>query len=228
MYAARMRLTGALAGAVLMLGLQGPVAASPLRVSLHGLDDPGPATTEPGSTAPARFVAADAAPPPEPAPVPLTGRRPGQSVEPDADEAPARPFVRTHELPADDGAPDLRLPRPDDAGGMARLLRGDGAVAVPAPAGERQLGEFAPPPPMPAQASEPGALDGPPPDAEPLPDLPLVDTDALGYQRLAVMLVVVPLVAVVTAVWWRADRRNHRRRSSRRDGGDRRVRARAR
>ncbi|MBK9360381.1 MAG: hypothetical protein IPM99_04195 [Rubrivivax sp.] len=78
---------------------------------------------------------------------------------------------------------------------------------------ERRLGEFAPPPP----AARADAIDGPPADAEPLPDLPVVDVDALRQQRLLVMMVVVPLVLAATAAWWWVDRgRRHARRTHRR------------
>lgn len=183
-----------------------PAAATPLRVSVQGLDDPGPATTVPGSTAPARFVAATDAPPAPPAP-PTAERR---SAEGEDGETALTP---THELPQGVAGPDLNLPHPDETDGVARLLEGAGAVPVVPPVAERRLGEFAPPPP----AARADAIDGPPADAEPLPDLPVVDVDALRQQRLLVMMVVVPLVLAATAAWWWVDRgRRHPRRTHRR------------
>lgn len=210
------RAAGALAAAWALATV--PASATPLRVSVHGLDDPGPATTVPGSTAPARFVSATDAPPVPPPSTPDERRAAGGE---DGETA----FVPTHELPHGVAGPDLNLPRPDESEGAARLLDGAGAVAVASPAAERRLGEFAPPPP----ASKADAIDGPPADAEPLPDLPLVDIDALRQQRLAMMLVVVPLVLAATAVWWWVERgRRHPRRPHRggSQGGHRRTRQR--
>lgn len=192
-------------GVLALLGLAaaGIAAASPLRVSLHGLDDPGPVTSVPGRTAPARFVAAADMPSDPPAPA---------ERQPAADEDTGQAFVPTHELPLGEAGPDLALPPPDDSVGVARLLDGAGAVAVAPPASDRRLGEFVPPPP----ATVADAIDGPPADAEPLPELPVVDLDALRQQRLAVMMVVVPLVLAATVVWWRVERgRRHHRRSRR-------------
>lgn len=196
--------SGALA-VLVMLGLgAGPAAAAPLRVSLDGLDDPGPVTTVPGRTAPARFVAATDRLAAESA---LALRR---TANDDDDGEPA--FVPTHELPLGEAGPDLTLPPPDESVGVARLLEGAGAVAVAPPPSDRRLGEFVPPPP----ATVADAIDGPPADAEPMPDLPLVDLDALRQQRLAIMMVVVPLVLAATVVWWRVERgRRHHRRSRR-------------
>lgn len=185
-------------------------SAAPVRVSVHGLDDPGPVSTEPGSTAPARFVTADDAPPGTVSPV---DRRAA------AEEEAERELVPTHELPQRPREPHLDLPRPDETDGMVHLLQGAGAAAVPPPVAERRLGEFAPPPPEPAAPVD--DIDGPPADAERLTDLPLVDTDALRQQRLAIMMVVVPLVLAATAAWWWVDRGRRHGRRSRRNAGPR-------
>lgn len=201
--------------------LAGPLAAAPLRVSLHGLDDPGPASQAPDSAEPARFVAVDAeATPPAPRPGPRAV--PLRALEDDEGELDFEP---SHELPRHVAGPEQELPRPDDARGLVRLLDGAGAVAVPAPPVlERRLGDFAPTAPAgsgdeASAAPTVASVDLPAAEAEPTPDLPLVDREAIHRQRLITVLVLLPLLLAAIVLLWRMDRgrrhRHHQRTSHR-------------
>lgn len=194
-----------------------PAAATPLRVSLHGLDDPGPASQAPGSAEPARFVAVEAAE--APPPVQPQGPRATllRALEDDEGELL---FVPTHDLPLHDAGPDQELPRPDDAQGLVHLLAGAGAVVVAPPAPERRLGDFAPTAPDQPDGDAPASptletVDLPAAEAEPLPDLPLVDRDGIHRQRLVTVLVVLPLLLAAVVLLWRMDRGRQRRRPHR-------------
>lgn len=209
-------LAGPLALAItLVLAL--PAAATPLRVSLHGLDDPGPASQAPGSAEPARFVAVEAA---EAAPaVPPPGPR-ATVLRALADDDGELLFVPTHDLPLHEAGPEQDLPRPDDAQGLVHLLAGAGAVVVAPPAPERRLGDFAPTAPAQPDGDAPAAptletVDLPLAEAEPLPDLPLVDRDGIHRQRLVTVLVVLPLLLAAVVLLWRMDRGRQRRRPHR-------------
>lgn len=200
-------------GLLLALLLALPAAATPLRVSLHGLDDPGPASQAPGSAEPARFVAVEAAEAARPAPSPGPRATVLHALENEDGELL---FVPTHDLPLHEAGPEQALPQPDDAQGLVHLLAGAGAVVVAPPAPERRLGDFAPTAPAQADGDAPATptletVDLPPAEADPLPDLPLVDRDGIHRQRLVTVLVVLPLLLAAIVLLWRMDRgRRHR------------------
>jgi len=206
--------TGWLLAMSLALALALPAAATPLRVSLHGLDDPGLASQAPGSAQPARFVAVEAAEAAPPAP------RPGPRaalLHQLADDDGELDFVPTHDLPLHEAGADQALPQPDDARGLVQLLDGAGAVVVPPPTTERRLGDFAPTAPAQADGDAPvtptlETVDLPADEAEPLPELPLVDRDGIHRQRLVTVLVMLPLLLAAIVLLWRMDRSRQRRR----------------
>ncbi len=229
----RMRAWACVWGLSLMPAL-GPVAlAEPMRLSVDGRADPGPASAAASVAGTARFVAVN----------PAAAASAGEAGTDAVDEG-EREFVPSLALPRRETASELALPPPDETQGQLRLLGGDGATAVPPALPEqRRLGAFgrrdaggeegvsslvdgdagdgdagdA------ADAEDAFALASDPPDrrgasaaAAPLPGAPEGAALGPGHTRMVSVFIVVPLVLAAMVMLWRLDRggRHRRRRSS--------------
>lgn len=188
------------------LGLLATAAsATPLRVSLGGLDSPGPASEQNAPPERARFVAVGAQSPPSP----------------DDEE---HTLVASHALPVPVPAPEAASdfnPSTVPAASESGL-----AVIEAAMAAERTLGRFAlqadGESPADAEAIDRVAVVADAPASAsaggPAAPPPLDHLEQLREQRAALQWVIVPLVLVAMAVAWFSSRRTPRRRKGERTG----------
>lgn len=224
----------------LLASLVGSVGAEPLRISLDARADPGPVSAAASAVEAARFVPADPQPPQ--ADAADAGGLPGEEGE--------REFVPALSLPSREAGAGLALPRPDEAQGVLRLVRGDGATATaPALPESRPLGAFgarvpgadpaasalgrgfdAPPTAPGVDAAAEDSFEPPRASAETAPSsLPAsaaARAAASGHTRLITVFVVVPLVLAAMLMLWRLDRSGRHRRKRRAHGDASRARAR--